>query len=85
VADLPSIVKNDETYQNAMKSSDAQNARVESDRATWQAILTTMSSGVELFKAVNDNQSLRKWIMDMVFNSTYEPNVQDFKDDNNAV
>lgn len=76
VSDLPEIVKNDETYQNAMKNSDAQNARVESDRATWAAILATMSSGVELFKAVNDNQSLRKWIMDMVFNSTYDPNVQ---------
>lgn len=73
VADLPDIVKSDETYQNAMRYSDAQNARVESDRATWQAILATMSSGVELFKAVNDNQSLRKWIMDMVFNATYQP------------
>ena len=73
VADLPEIVKGDETYQNAMRNSDAQNARVESDRATWQAILATMSSGVELFKEVNDNQQLRRWIMDMVFNSTYQP------------
>lgn len=79
VADLPNIVKNDEAYQNAMKNSDAQNARVESDRATWQAILATMSSGVELFKAVNDdarnqnNQSFKKFIMDFVFNSTYQP------------
>lgn len=82
VADLPGIVKSDEAYQNAMKNSDAQNARVESDRATWQAILATMSSGVELFKAVNDdtrnqnNQSFKKWIMDMVFNATYDPNAQ---------
>ena len=76
VADLPDIVKNDETYQDAMKNSDAQNARVESDRATWAAILATMSSGVELFKAVNDNQSLRKWIMDMVFNLTYDPDSE---------
>ena len=76
VAELPEIVKKDEAYQNAMKNSDAQNARVESDRATMAAILATMSTGVELFKAINENQSLRKWIMDMVFHSTYDPNIQ---------
>lgn len=40
VADLPDIVKNDEAYQNAMKYSDAQNARDESDRATFEAMLS---------------------------------------------
>lgn len=42
VADLPAIVSKDEAYQNAIKNSDAQNARVESDRATMQAILDSM-------------------------------------------
>lgn len=71
VAELPDIVKKDEAYQNAMQHSDAQNARAESDRATTKAILDTMSSGIELYKAVQANDSFRKWIMDMVFNATY--------------
>ncbi len=71
VAELPNIVKQDEAYQNAMQHSDAQNARAESDRATNKAILATMSSGIELYKAVQANDSFRKWIMDMVFNATY--------------
>jgi type I restriction enzyme, R subunit len=71
VAELPNIVMQDEAYQNAMKNSDAQNARDESDRATTQAIMETMSSGIELYKAVNENQSFRKWILDMVFDATY--------------
>lgn len=71
VADLPEIVSRDEAYQNAMQNSDAQNARAESDRATNAAILATMSSGIELYKAVQSNESFRKWIMDMVFNATY--------------
>ena len=71
VAELPNIVKQDEAYQNAMQHSDAQNARAESDRATTKAILDTMSSGIELYKAVQGNDSFRKWIMDMVFNATY--------------
>lgn len=73
VAELPDIVRKDERYQNAMKHSDRQNARDESDRATTEAILATMSSGIELYKAVQSNDSLRKWILDMVFNATYNP------------
>lgn len=73
VAELPEVVSQDEAYQNAMRYSDRQNARAESDRATTEAILATMSSGIELFKAVNSNDSFRKWILDMVFNATYKP------------
>ena len=73
IADLPDIVSKDETYQNAMRYSDRQNARAESDRATTAAILATMSSGIELYREVQANESLRRWILDMVFNATYHP------------
>ena len=62
IAELPDIVRQNETYQNAMKYSDKENAREESDKATYQAILATMSSGVELYKQIQSNESLRKWI-----------------------
>ncbi len=58
-----------------MLNSDRQNARAESDRATVDAIVATMSSGVELYKEVFSNDSLRKWILDMVFNATYNPHI----------
>ena len=74
IAELPDIVRQNETYQNAMKYSDKENAREESDKATYQAILATMSSGVELYKQIQSNESLRKWIFNMVFNETYDPN-----------
>ena len=47
IADLPDIVAQDEFYQNAMKYSDAQNARDESDRATKEAIFKSVTSGME--------------------------------------
>jgi type I restriction enzyme R subunit len=72
IAELPNIVNQDEAYQNAKKNSDAQNARDESDRATMEAIMSTMSAGVELYKHIGINPSLKKWILDMVFNTTYE-------------
>ena len=74
IADLPDIVSTDEAYRNAMKNSDKQNARTESDRAVTEAILRTMSSGMELYREVQNNDSFRKWILDMVFNATYQPN-----------
>ena len=38
-------VKKDDRYRNTMQFSNIQNARDESDRATWEAILCNMSSG----------------------------------------
>jgi len=87
VADLPDIVSRDEAYQNAMKYSDAQNARDESDRATIEAIMNTISTGMELYEAFEsdkrnkNNQSFKKWLLDMVFNATYKPGTHE-KDSN---
>lgn len=72
IAELPNIVNQDEAYQNAKRNSDAQNARDESDRATMEAIMGTMSVGIELYKHISSNPSLKKWILDMVFNTTYD-------------
>ena len=58
-----------------MLFSDKQNARAESDRATGQAIFATMSSGIELYREAQSNESFRRWILDMVFNATYNPPV----------
>ena len=38
-----------------------------------QAIIDSMSTTIELYKAVNENPALCKWIQDMVF-----ANVSDF-------
>jgi type I restriction enzyme, R subunit len=79
VAELPEIVAQDEAYQNAMKYSDAQNARDESDRATKEAIYKSITSGMELYTAFQDdmrnqnNQSFKKWLLDFVFTMTYHP------------
>lgn len=74
IADIFESVKQDEKYRNAIQYSDKQNARDESDRAANEAIMKSMQSGFELFKAVQDNSSFRKWLFDSVFNATYQPN-----------
>ena len=72
---IPDMVAKDEKYQNAIKNSDKQNARMESERALQQVIFSVMADNMELFKQFQDNPSFKKWLSDMVFNMTYEPNT----------
>jgi len=67
IAAIPAMVAKDEKYQNAMRNSDRQNARMESDRVLQQVILSIMADNMELFKQFNDNPSFKRWIADMVF------------------
>ena len=73
IADVFESVGNDEAYQNAMAHSDMQNARAESDRAANKAVLASMTSGIELFKEVQNNPSFRQWLLNAAFNATYQP------------
>jgi type I restriction enzyme R subunit len=73
---IPDMVAKDEKYQNAMKNSDKQNARMESERALQQVIFSVMADNMELFKQFQDNPSFKKWLSDMVFNMTYDPKTE---------
>jgi type I restriction enzyme R subunit len=73
ILEIPAMVSKDERYQNAMKNSDKQNARMESERALQQVIFAIMADNMELFKQFQDNPSFKKWLSDMVFNLTYNP------------
>lgn len=68
---IPVMVSHDEKYRNAMKNSDEQEARTESERALQQVIFSIMADNMELFKQFQDNPSFKKWLTDMVFNLTY--------------
>lgn len=76
ILEIPEMVAKDERYQNAMKNSDEQNARMESERALQQVIFAIMADNMELFKQFQDNPSFKKWLSDLVFNMTYEPQVK---------
>ena len=71
ILEIPAMVSKDEKYQNAMKNSDEQSARMESERALQQVIFEIMADNMELFKQFQDNPSFKKWLSDLVFNLTY--------------
>ena len=71
ILEIPGMVSRDEQYQNAMRNSDKQEARTESDRVLQKVIFSIMADNMELFKQYTDNKDFKKWLSDLVFNVTY--------------
>ena len=70
--DLPMKVKEDRAYQNAMKNSDRQNARIEHDKALESAVMSVMFDDTNLLKEFMDNKLFRRWLQDKSFEATYQ-------------
>ena len=70
--DIPNRVAADNAYQNAKRNSDKQNARIEHDKALARVMTAVLKDDTELFKQFSDNESFRRWLMDLVFGLTYE-------------
>jgi type I restriction enzyme R subunit len=69
--EIPAKVAADRAYQNAMKNSDKQNARIEHDKALQQVLVELLADHTELFRQFRDNPAIRKWLGDMIFSVTY--------------
>ena len=79
IAEIPAMVSKDAKYQNAMKNSDKQNARLEMENALKSVVFGVMADNMELFKQFNDNPSFQKWLADMVFSVTYNTQGKPFE------
>ena len=75
IEDLPQKVRENSAYQNAMKNSDRQNARIEHDKALLAAVTEFIKDDTELFKQYVDNESFRRWVQEMNFAATYDESV----------
>lgn len=69
--EIPARVAADIAYQNAVRNSDEQNARIEHNRALAGVITALLRDNTELFKQFSDNESFRRWLTDTVFSLTY--------------
>ena len=69
--EIPTKVAADKAYQNAMKHSDKQNARIEHDKALKRVIVELLTDHTELFKQFSDNPAFNKWLGDTIFSATY--------------
>lgn len=71
IQEIPAMVAKNEEYQNAMKNSDEESARLESEHALGQVIFAIMADNMEIFKQYQDNPSFKKGLSDWVFQLTY--------------
>jgi type I restriction enzyme R subunit len=69
--ELPDIVKANVAYQDAMENSDKENSRIESDKATRNAIQGNSATGIEFYKAITEHPEFFKFVSDYVFSTTY--------------
>lgn len=72
--EIPARVAQDKAYQNAQANSDKQNAKLEHDKALNRVVLELLGDHTELFKQFSDNPNFKRWLTDVVFDSTYHPN-----------
>ncbi|GIX00848.1 MAG: hypothetical protein KatS3mg111_4180 [Pirellulaceae bacterium] len=70
--EIPSRVAADPAYQNAVRNSDAQNARVEHDKALRRVMTAILQDDTELFKQFADNEGFRRWLTETIFAITYD-------------
>lgn len=73
IEEIPARVARDKAYQNAQANSGKQNARLEHDKALNRVVLELLDDHTELFKLFSDNANFKRWLADMVFDSTYHP------------
>ncbi len=74
--EIPAKVSADKAYQNAIKNSDRQNARIEHDKALERVVVDLLTDHMELFKQFSENPSFIKWLRDSNFNVTYQPEAR---------
>lgn len=70
--EIPAKVAADKAYQNAMKNSDRQNARIEHDNALQRVIIELLTDHTELFRQFSDNPAFNRWLGDVIFTATYQ-------------
>lgn len=69
--DIPAKVLADKAYQNAIKNSDRENARIEHDRVLQRVMVDLMTDDTRLYRLYSDDDGFRKWLADAVFGATY--------------
>ena len=71
--EIPDKVLSDPAYQNAIRNSDRQNARIEHDRVLKHVIAGSVADHAELYKQFEGDPSFKQWLGDRIFGVTYQP------------
>lgn len=70
--EIPGKVAADKAYQNALKNSDKQNAKIEHDKALKRVMNAVLKDDAELYRQFSDNPDFRRWMTEAFFSMTYQ-------------
>lgn len=70
--EIPAKVSENRAYQNAIRNSGRENARVEHDKALKNVVTDLLSDHTELFSRFFDDPSFQSWLSSTVFSLTYK-------------
>jgi len=65
--ELPEKLKADEPLQNALRQNDPQNARIELERATQQAVTDSLGDQMQLYKEFMNNPDFKGFLLEKLF------------------
>jgi len=63
---IPNFLVLDRAYQNARRSSDPENTRVEAELAIKRAVSAILADHIELFQQFIQNPEFRQWVISVV-------------------
>ncbi len=69
---IPARVADDRAFRNARQNSDAENARIESDKALGKVMTEMISDDMEFFRHFTDNDDFRRFVSNTVFDLVYQ-------------
>ena len=70
--EIPAKVAADKAYQNAMRNSDKENAKVEHGKALERVMTAVLNDDTQLFSKFQDNADFRRWLTQTMFAMTYK-------------
>ena len=70
--EIPAKVAADKAYQNAMRNSDKENAKVEHGKALERVMTAVLNDDTQLFSKFQDDADFRRWLTQTMFAMTYK-------------
>ena len=70
--EIPAKVAADKAYQNAMRNSDKDNAKIEHAKALERVMTAVLNDDTQLFSKFRDDADFRRWLTQTVFAMTYK-------------
>ena len=64
---IPARVAEDAAFQNALRNSDEQNARVEHANVLQRVMTSVMKDDMKLYQQFTDNEGFKRWMVDAVY------------------